>query len=191
MAEPAALRRCQIAKFEVPAGYTETLLSFAITADPLDVAGLLALAQERHAAQAAATDAEGPGAVIAFVGTVRGKHEGQAVRALTYEAYEPLAVASFERIEREAAARIPGVVLGIHHRIGTLEVGVASIVIAAVAAHRAEAYAASRFAIERVKQISPVWKREHLVEGASWVEGATVDPDDPAPLAAAWERACP
>ena len=91
---------------------------------------------------------------------------------------------------KEAAARLPGVVLCIHHRVGRLEVGEPSIVIAAVAAHRAEAYAASRFAIERVKQISPVWKREHLVDGASWVEGAAVHPDDPAPLEDAWRRAC-
>ena len=74
---------------------------------------------------------------------------------------------------------------------GTLEVGEPSVVIAAVSAHRAEAYAASRFAIERVKQISPVWKREHLVAGESWVEGATVDPDDPVALEQAWRRACP
>jgi molybdopterin synthase catalytic subunit len=167
------------------------LLPFAITDDPLDVAGLLELAQARHAAMASAAGHEGPGAVIAFVGTVRGKHQGHDVRALTYEAYAPLAVASFERIEHEAGQRVPGVALAIHHRVGTLEVGVASIVIVAAAAHRAEAYAASRFAIERVKQISPVWKREHLVDGASWVEGATVDPDDPAPLADAWRRACP
>lgn len=147
------------------------------------------LAQERHAVQASRSDAEGPGAVLLFVGTVRGRHQGHQVQALTYEAYEPLAVASFERIAQEAAARIPGVVLAIHHRVGTLEVGTASIVIASVAAHRADAYAASRFAIERVKQISPVWKREHLTDGASWVEGATVDPDDPGPLAEAWRRA--
>ena len=167
------------------------LLPFAISADPLDLAGVLALAQQQHAQQARRDDVEGPGAVVLFVGAVRGRHQGQEVRALTYEAYEPLAVGSFERISREAAARVPGVVLCIHHRIGTLEVGEPSIVIAAVAAHRAEAYAASRFAIERVKQISPVWKREHLVDGVSWVEGATVDPDDPAPLEEAWRRACP
>ena len=167
------------------------LLPFAISADPLDLAGVLALAQQRHADQARLDDVEGPGAVVLFVGAVRGRHQGQEVRALTYEAYEPLAVASFERIAREAAERVPGVVLCLHHRIGTLDVGTPSIVIAAVSAHRAEAYAASRFAIERVKQISPVWKREHVADGTSWVEGATVDPDDPAPLAVAWSRACP
>ena len=166
------------------------LLPFAITADPLDVAGLLTLAQEQHAAQAARDDVEGPGAVILFVGAVRGRHQGQEVEALTYEAYEPLAVASFERIAREAADRLPGVVLCLHHRVGTLGVGVASIAIAAVSAHRAEAYAASRFAIERVKQIAPVWKREVLRDGASWVEGASVHPDDAAPLEEAWSRAC-
>lgn len=167
------------------------LSPFAISVDPLDSAGLLALAQQRHAEAARCDDVEGPGAVVLFVGVVRGRHQGQDVRALTYEAYEPLAVASFERIAREAAARVPGVVLCLHHRIGTLQVGEPSIVIAAAAAHRAEAYAASRFAIERVKQISPVWKREHLVDGTSWVEGATVHPDDEAPLEEAWRRACP
>jgi molybdopterin synthase catalytic subunit len=85
---------------------------------------------------------------------------------------------------------VPGTVLCLHHRIGTLAVGEPSIAIVAVSAHRAEAYAASRFAIERVKQIAPVWKREVLRDGASWVEGATVHPDDEAPLAEAWRRAC-
>ncbi len=167
------------------------LAPFAITADPLDTIGVMALAQAAHVQQGVRGDVEGPGAVMLFVGVVRGRHQGQDVRGLTYEAYEPLAVASFERIAREAAERIAGVVLAIHHRVGTLDVGEPSIVIAAVAAHRAEAYAASRFAIERVKQISPIWKRELLVDGASWVEGATVDPDDAAPLAEAWRRACP
>lgn len=173
------------------ASYTGVLAPFAISADSLDLAGVLALAQQRHAEQARHDDVEGPGAVVLFVGTVRGRHQGQDVRALTYEAYEPLAVASFERIAREAADRVPGVVLCLHHRVGTLDVGEPSIVIAAVSAHRAEAYKASRFAIERVKQISPVWKREHLVGGASWVEGATVHPDEPGPLEDAWRRACP
>ena len=190
-AEPPRISNFKFQIATVGDGYTEMLLPFAITEEPLDVGGLLGLAQSRHAEKAAASGHEGPGAVIAFVGTVRGTHLGQDVRALTYEAYAPLAVASFERIEHEAAQRFPGVVLAIHHRVGTLDVGVPSIVIVAVAAHRAEAYAASRFAIERVKQISPVWKREHLMDGASWVEGATVDPEDPAPLADAWRRACP
>ncbi|MBA2356170.1 MAG: molybdenum cofactor biosynthesis protein MoaE [Acidobacteria bacterium] len=164
---------------------------FAITAEPLDVAALLATAQQLHDLLARDRNIEGPGAVILFVGVVRGRHQGQEVRALTYEAYTPLAVASFERIAAEAGVRVADAVLCIHHRIGTLEVGEPSVVIAAVAAHRGEAYAVSRFAIERIKQITPVWKREVLVDGASWVEGATVDPDAPEPLADAWSRTCP
>ena len=167
------------------------LALFAITSDPLDVAGVMALAQEAHARQAAREGIEGPGAVLLFVGTVRGQHKGQAVLGLTYEAYAPLAVTTFERIAQEAADRLPGVVLAIHHRVGSLGVGEPSIVIAAAAAHRAEAYAASRFAIERVKQVAPVWKREVLADGAAWVEGATVDPDDALALEEAWSRACP
>ena len=127
---------------------------------------------------------------MVFVGTVRGRHQGKVVTALAYEAYAPLAIASFERIAREVDARIPGAVICLHHRVGTLAVGEASVVIATAAAHRADAYAASRFAIERVKQIAPIWKREQFVDGASWVEGTTVDPDDPGPLADAWMRAC-
>lgn len=164
---------------------------FAITSEPLDIAAVLTLAQADHAAQARAADVDGPGALVLFVGVVRGRHQGHVVRGLTYEAFAPLAVASFERIAREAAQGIPEVVLRIHHRVGTLAVGEPSVVIAAVAAHRAGAYAASRFAIERIKQITPVWKRELLLEGASWVEGSTVDPDASEPLAEAWRRACP
>ncbi len=166
------------------------MTSFAITADPLDAAGISAFAQARHATRAEDIDAEGPGAIVVFVGTVRGRHQGRRVTALTYEAYTPLAIASFERIAREAEDRVPGIALCLHHRIGTLAVGEASIVIATAAAHRADAYGASRFAIERVKQIAPIWKREHFEDGASWVDGAVVDPDDPGPLADAWTRAC-
>jgi len=163
---------------------------FAITAEPLDVAALLSTAQQLHLLQARDRDSEGPGAVILFVGVVRGRHQGQDVQALTYEAYTPLAVASFERIAAEAGARIADSVLCIHHRIGTLDVGEPSVAIAAVAAHRGDAYAVSRFAIERIKQITPVWKREVLADGASWLEGATVDPEAPEPLADAWSRTC-
>ena len=64
------------------------------------------------------------------------------------------------------------------------------VVIAAASAHRAEAFAACRFAIERVKQIAPVWKHEHFEGGEVWIEGATADPDDEAALRTAAERAC-
>ena len=97
---------------------------------------------------------------------------------LEYECYEPLAVKSFERIAAEAAAHWPDVTLAIAHRVGALEIGDASVVIAAASPHRAASFAACRYAIERIKQIAPIWKHERFEGGEVWVEGATADPDD-------------
>jgi molybdopterin synthase catalytic subunit len=118
------------------------------------------------------------GAVATFVGLVRNENGGRRVLWLEYEAYEPLAVKSFIRIDEEAGERWPSVGLAIHHRIGRLEIGDASVVIAATSPHRAEAFAACRYAIERIKQIAPIWKHEHFEGGEIWIEGATADPMD-------------
>jgi molybdopterin synthase catalytic subunit len=80
--------------------------------------------------------------------------------------------------------------VAVHHRTGRVRPGEASVVIAAAAPHRAEAFAACRYVIERVKQVAPVWKRECFEDGASWVEGATADPGDPEARKRAYERAC-
>ena len=133
---------------------------------------------------------EGCGAVCTFIGVVRATHKGRDVRYLTYEAYEPLALKVFHRIGDEAAREWPGAVLAIHHRVGKLEIGDASVAIAAAAAHRAESFAACRYAIERVKQVAPIWKHEFFEDGAAWVEGALADPDDEGMRQAALERAC-
>lgn len=163
---------------------------FAITSAPLSTQALMHVVSEAHATEATARDAEGPGAVLVFIGLVRNRHAGRQVEYLTYEAYEPLAVRSFARIADEVAERMPDTVVGIHHRVGRLEIGEASVVIAAASAHRAEAYSACRYAIERIKQIAPVWKHETFEGGASWVEGATAQPEDAAPRDEAWRRAC-
>ena len=130
------------------------------------------------------------GAITTFVGTVRNHNAGRLVQWLDYEAYEPLAVKSFERIAQEASERWPGIRLAIHHRTGRVAVGEASVVIAAASAHRADAFGAARYAIERIKQIAPIWKHEHFQGGAVWIEGATADPDDPSARQIAMERAC-
>lgn len=130
------------------------------------------------------------GAVATFVGLVRDNNVGRRVLWLDYEAYEPLARSTFERIGAEALQHWPSVGLAIHHRVGRIAIGDASVVIAAAAPHRADAFAACRYAIERVKQIAPVWKHEHFEGGEAWVEGATADPDDEAARQAAFERAC-
>ena len=118
------------------------------------------------------------GAVVTFLGLVRNHNVGRQVRYLEYEAYEPLALKVFDRIAVEVTDRWPGVQLALHHRIGRLEIGEASVAIAAASPHRAEAYAACRYAIERVKQIVPIWKREFFDGGDMWIEGATADPAD-------------
>jgi molybdopterin synthase catalytic subunit len=130
------------------------------------------------------------GAVVTFLGLVRNHNMGRSVRYLEYEAYEPLALRAFERIAAEAAVRWPTVRLAVHHRIGRLEIGEASVAIAASSAHRADAFAACRYAIERVKQIAPIWKREFFEGGDVWIEGATADPDDDRARAEAERVAC-
>jgi molybdopterin synthase catalytic subunit len=135
--------------------------------------------------------AGGPvGAVATFVGLVRRENLGRIVTFLEYEAYEPLALKTFARIDDEARAAWPSATLGIWHRTGRLEIGEASIAIVATSAHRADAFAACRYVIERVKQIAPIWKHEHFEGGDTWIEGATADPDDEAAREEARRRAC-
>lgn len=128
--------------------------------------------------------------MVTFLGLVRNHNVGRRVLYLEYEAYEPLAVKSFERIADEVSGRWPSVVMGLHHRIGRLEIGEASVVIVTASPHRADAFAACRYAIERIKQISPIWKHEHFEGGDVWIEGATADPDDVQAREAAERAAC-
>jgi molybdopterin synthase catalytic subunit len=130
------------------------------------------------------------GAVVTFLGLVRNHNAGRRVRYLEYEAFEPLAVKAFERIAGEVAERWPGARLALWHRVGRLEIGEASVAIAVASAHRAEAHAGCRYAIERVKQIAPIWKREFFDGGDVWIEGATADPDDVQARAHAERVAC-
>jgi molybdopterin synthase catalytic subunit len=157
----------------------------AIVSAPLSVEALSALVESR-----ARSRGEGCGAVASFVGVVRGTHKGRAVRYLEYEAFEPLAIKAFERIVAEADVEWPGATIGLHHRVGRLDVGEASVVIVAATAHRAEAFRACRYAIERVKQIAPVWKHEFFEDGDAWVEGAVADPGDEDARRAALAAAC-
>ncbi len=153
----------------------------AVTSAPLD---LRALTAEIGAG------ADGDGAIATFAGLVRDHNQGRRVRFLEYEAYEPLAVRALDRIVAEARDAWPSARLALHHRTGRLEIGEASIIIVAASAHRADAFAACRYAIERVKQIVPIWKHEHFDGGEVWLEGATADPDDEAARQAAYRIAC-
>jgi molybdopterin synthase catalytic subunit len=152
--------------------------------------GPLALEPLIDAVCARGATAGSDGAVATFLGLVRNHNAGRSVRYLEYEAYEPLALKAFDRIAVEAAGRWPSVRLALHHRIGRLAIGEASVAIAASSAHRADAFAACRYAIERVKQIAPIWKREFFEGGDVWIEGATADPDDEHARAEAERVAC-
>ena len=133
---------------------------------------------------------EGDGAVATFAGLVRNHNQGRTVRFLEYEAYEPLAVRALVRIIDEARGMWPDARLAVHHRIGRLEIGEASVAIVAASPHRGNAFAACRYAIERVKQIVPIWKHEHFEGGDVWLEGATADPDDETARQRAYKTAC-
>jgi molybdopterin synthase catalytic subunit len=130
------------------------------------------------------------GAVTTFLGLVRNHNVGRRVTHLEYEAYEALALRAFQRIAAEVTTRWPGARMALHHRIGRIDIGDASVAIAVASAHRGEAFAACRYTIERVKQIAPIWKREFFEGGDVWIEGATADPEDATALAAAERVAC-
>jgi molybdopterin synthase catalytic subunit len=161
---------------------------FALTTAPLDIVRLIDSVRTAADLEGGTTGASG--AVTSFLGLVRAHNAGRRVVRLEYEAFGPLALKAFRRIASEARAGWPQAVLGIHHRVGELGLGDASVAIAAASAHRAEAFCACRFAIERVKQIAPIWKREHFEGGAVWIEGAVADPDDRGALEEARRRAC-
>jgi molybdopterin synthase catalytic subunit len=119
------------------------------------------------------------GAQVLFVGTVRNRHDGREVARLTYSAYRPLAERRLAVLVDELAAA-HGARLAIVHRLGTLEPGEASVVIAVGAPHREAAYAASRECLERLKREVPVWKREHYADGsARWREEEPLVPAAP------------
>jgi molybdopterin synthase catalytic subunit len=147
----------------------------AITNAPLDQQAVI---DAVVAPGANADGSPGVGAVSVFLGLVRDHNRGKRVLYLDYEAYEPLALRGLELIVAEAREKWPAVRLAIHHRIGRMEIGEASVAIAAASPHRPDAFAASRYAIERIKQIVPIWKHEYFDGGDVWIEGATADPDN-------------
>jgi molybdopterin synthase catalytic subunit len=156
------------------------MAAVAVTSAVLDLQSLIA----------EVAGSTGDGAVTSFIGLVREQNQGRRVSFLEYEAYEPLAVRALNRILDEARIAWNDTRLGVHHRIGRLELGEASIIIVAASPHRAHAFAACRYTIERVKQIVPIWKHEHFEGGDVWLEGATADPDNEEARQAAHRIAC-
>lgn len=109
------------------------------------------------------------GAVVLFSGVVRDHHEGKLVESIFYEAYRPMAEKEIDKIVAGIREEFPDVKIALLHRLGRLGVGDASIVIACASPHRAEAFAACRAAIDRIKETVPIWKRERGPDGEEWV----------------------
>ena len=134
-----------------------------VTPDPIDPA------QMRGGALS-----PGDGAALLFWGVVRNENDGRAVSSLEYSAYAEMAEREMLRIADEARERFGTGAIHVVHRVGLLEIGEASVAIAVASPHRAEAYEASRYVIEQLKQRVPVWKREGYVDGETeWVPGFT------------------
>jgi molybdopterin synthase catalytic subunit len=111
------------------------------------------------------------GAVVVFDGFVRNNFKGRRTLYLEYEAYEPMAHRKMCAIGAEMRLKFPIHCLAMIHRLGRLEVGETSVLIAVSSPHRAAAFDACRFAIGRLKRAVPIWKKEHFVGGAAWAEG--------------------
>jgi MoaE-MoaD fusion protein len=139
-----------------------------IVREPLDIAAL-----EKAVAE------PGAGATVTFVGTTRDENAGRRVTRLEYEAYEPMALSEMRKIAEDAGRRFTIARIAICHRIGVVEIGEASVAIAVSAPHRGEAFDACRFTIDRVKEIVPIWKKEHFVGGEVWIGCQTSHPPKP------------
>jgi molybdopterin synthase catalytic subunit len=131
----------------------------------IDVAAL-----EREVADPAA------GAIVSFTGTTRRDNAGRKVLRLEYEAYEPMALSEMRKLASEAIAKWKIVRIAIAHRVGVVEIGETSVAIAVSAAHRGEAFEACRFAIDRLKEVVPIWKKEHFEGGEIWIGCQTSHP---------------
>lgn len=138
----------------------------ALTEEPIDASAV-----------AAAVAAPSRGAVLLFLGTVRGSRSGRPVVGLTYSAYRSMAEERLARIVEELETVGDDLGLAVVHRLGDVPVGEASVAIAAASPHRAAAYEASRLALERLKREVPVWKRERYGDGgAEWREEEALEP---------------
>jgi len=110
------------------------------------------------------------GAVVTFLGATRSFTSGRKVLHLEYEAYRPMADAKLAEIVNEMRERWSIEDVAIAHRLGRLEIGEISLVIAAASPHRVEAFAACQYAVDRIKQVVPIWKKEFFEGGEAWVE---------------------
>lgn len=133
-------------------------MKFQLTSEPINVTEVMNQVIQREA-----------GAVTLFVGTVRELTNGKKTLYLIYEAYEKMATKKLAQIGQEIQEKWTGADVAITHRIGRLEISDIAVVIAVSTPHRQDAYEANRYAIERIKEIVPIWKKEHWENGEEWI----------------------
>ncbi|TWI59148.1 molybdenum cofactor biosynthesis protein MoaE [Halalkalibacter nanhaiisediminis] len=109
------------------------------------------------------------GAISTFIGTVRELTHGKRTLKLEYQAYIPMAIKTLEQIGEEVRKKWPGSTIAITHRIGTLDISEIAVIIAVSTPHRKAAYEANEYAMERIKQIVPIWKKEFWEDGTKWI----------------------
>ena len=143
---------------------------FRVTSEPLDANELLA-----------AVRLDESGAVVLFHGMARNNSEGRRVVALEYDAYPSLAEKKLRDVADDVRGRWPITGIGVLHRTGRLEIGETSLLVAVSSAHRQEAFEACHYAVDRIKQIVPIWKKEVWEDGSGeWVAGHPIE--QPAPI---------
>ena len=133
---------------------------FRLVREPIDIQQVLHAIQKPE-----------DGAVILFDGVVRNNARDKAVRFLEYDAYESMALKKLQEIGARAKNEYAIRDIAIVHRLGHMEVGECSIIIAVASAHRGPAFDACRFAIDTIKKIVPIWKKEFYTDGEIWIEG--------------------
>ncbi|WP_442597019.1 molybdenum cofactor biosynthesis protein MoaE [Neobacillus sp. D3-1R] len=131
---------------------------FEISKEPINTQSVIDKVVQREA-----------GAITTFIGTVRELTHGKKTLYLVYEAYESMAVKKLAQIGAEIEERWKGSKVAITHRVGKLDITDIAVVIAVSTPHRADAYEANRYAIERIKEIVPIWKKEHWEDGDEWI----------------------
>ena len=136
----------------------------SITRDVIDARALSDSVRRNH-----------DGAVVTFEGVVRDNTKGRGTLYLDYEAYQPLALSRMERIADEIARQFKVSQVSVVHRLGKLQIGEASVVIAVSAPHRRPAFEAALETIDRLKREVPIWKKEYFADGEVWVEGEWSD----------------
>lgn len=119
--------------------------------------------------------ADSAGGTVVFIGTIRNRSKHGTVAGLEYQVYRRMAEKRMKKIESDVARKWPVSKVRLVHREGSLKVGDVSVVVAVSAEHRAEAFEACRYAIDRVKSTLPIWKKEKLGRSGTWVEGSPIE----------------